>query len=48
MEVEWNNFLKEMKVIENESQAIIAEDQDEATTERHMEEIEVQMALFNR
>ncbi|ENN79799.1 hypothetical protein YQE_03757, partial [Dendroctonus ponderosae] len=48
LEVEWNNFLKEMKVIDNESEAIIAEDQDEATTERHMEEIEEQMALFNR
>ncbi|XP_066150998.1 zinc finger protein 830 [Euwallacea fornicatus] len=48
LEVEWDKFLKEMKVIENESEAIIAEDQDEATNERHIEEIEEQMILFNK
>lgn len=48
MEAEWDKFLKEMKVIENESQTIIQEDQDEATNERHIEEIEEQMVLFNK
>ncbi|KAL1506333.1 hypothetical protein ABEB36_005717 [Hypothenemus hampei] len=48
MEVEWEKFMKEMKVVETESETIIAEDQDEATNERHIEEIDEQMALFNR
>ncbi|CAG9764275.1 unnamed protein product [Ceutorhynchus assimilis] len=48
VEVEWDKFLKEMKIVEDKSEAIIADDQDEATADRHIEEIDEQLMLLNK
>ncbi|XP_050295901.1 zinc finger protein 830 [Anthonomus grandis grandis] len=48
LEMEWEKFMKEMKVVEDESEAIIAGDQDEATADRHIEEIDEQIVLLNK
>ncbi|VEN53466.1 unnamed protein product [Callosobruchus maculatus] len=48
MEEEWDKFMKVIKDADNESNAIIAEDQDEATTERQIDEIDEQMKKLSK
>ncbi|CAG9858389.1 unnamed protein product [Phyllotreta striolata] len=48
VEEEWEKFLKVIKEADNESNAIIAEDQEEATTERQIDEIDEQMKKLSR
>lgn len=48
MEEEWERFQKEIKEANSASAAIIAEDQEEATTERQIDEIEEQMNKLSR
>lgn len=48
VEEEWERFQKEIREAAYESLAIIAEDQEEATTERQIEEIDEQMKNFNK
>lgn len=48
IEEEWEKFLKVIKEADNESNAIIAEDQEEATTERQIDEIDEQMKKLSR
>nr|CAH7762212.1 unnamed protein product [Callosobruchus chinensis] len=48
MEEEWDKFMKVIKNADNESNAIIAEDQDEATTERQIDEIDEQMKKLSK
>nr|CAI5865423.1 unnamed protein product [Callosobruchus analis] len=48
MEEEWEKFIKVIKNADNESNAIIAEDQDEATTERQIDEIDEQMKKLSK
>ncbi|XP_057660947.1 zinc finger protein 830 isoform X1 [Diorhabda carinulata] len=48
VEEEWERFLKVIKEADNESNAIIAEDQEEATTERQIDEIDEQMKKLSR
>ncbi|XP_044761411.1 zinc finger protein 830 [Coccinella septempunctata] len=45
---EWEKFQKEIRDVEGESAAIIAEDQDEATNERQMDEIDEQIKNFSK
>lgn len=47
-EEEWEKFQKEIREADYESLAIIAEDQEEATTERQIEEIDEQMKNFSK
>ncbi|XP_030758118.1 zinc finger protein 830 [Sitophilus oryzae] len=47
-EEEWDRFMKEIKEADNKSAAIIAEDQEEATTERQIDEIDEQLKKLNR
>lgn len=48
IEEEWEKFQKEIRDADNESAAIIAEDQEEATTERQIDEIDEQMKNWSR
>ncbi|XP_023018656.2 zinc finger protein 830 [Leptinotarsa decemlineata] len=48
IEEEWEKFVRAIKDADSESNAIIAEDQTEATTERQIHEIEEQMQNFAR
>lgn len=48
IEEEWERFQKEMKEQTSLSAAIIAEDQEEATTERQIEEIDEQIRNWSR
>lgn len=48
MEEEWEKYQKEIKEEDAQSAQIIADDQEEATTERQMEEIEEQMRHWSR
>lgn len=48
IEEEWDKFQKEMKEVESTSAAIIAEDQEEATTERQIGEIDEQLRNWAR
>lgn len=48
VEEEWEKFQKEIRDADNESAAIIAEDQEEATTERQIDEIDEQMKNWSR
>lgn len=48
VEEEWEKFLKEIKDADSKSAAIIAEDQEEATTERQIDEIDEQMKKLNK
>ncbi|KAK9878935.1 hypothetical protein WA026_003757 [Henosepilachna vigintioctopunctata] len=45
---EWERFQKEIRDAEGESAAIIAEDQDEATNERQIDEIDEQMKNLSK
>ncbi|KAL3278932.1 hypothetical protein HHI36_016450 [Cryptolaemus montrouzieri] len=45
---EWDRFQKEIRDAEGESAAIIAEDQEEATTERQIDEIDEQMKNLSK
>ncbi|XP_045460671.1 zinc finger protein 830 [Harmonia axyridis] len=45
---EWERFQKEIKDAEGESAAIIAEDQEEATVERQIDEIDEQIKNFSK
>lgn len=45
---EWEKFQKEIKAVDTQSAEIIAEDQEEATTERQIDEIEEQMRNWSR
>ncbi|XP_076266162.1 zinc finger protein 830 [Rhynchophorus ferrugineus] len=47
-EEEWEKFMKEIKEADNKSAAIIAEDQEEATNERQIDEIDEQIKKLNR
>lgn len=47
-EEEWTKFQKEIREADYESLAMIAEDQEEATTERQIEEIDEQMKNFTK
>ncbi|KAG5882930.1 hypothetical protein JTB14_012657 [Gonioctena quinquepunctata] len=47
IEEEWDKFVRAIKEADNESNAIIADDQDEATTERQIDEIDEQMKKLN-
>lgn len=47
-EEEWEKFQKEIKAVDNISAEIIAEDQEAATTERQIDEIEEQMRNWSR
>lgn len=47
-EEEWAKFQKEIREADYESLAMIAEDQEESTTERQIEEIDEQMKNFSR
>ena len=47
-EEEWEKFLKEIREADNKSAAIIAEDQEEATNERQIDDIEEQMKKLSR
>lgn len=47
-EEEWEKFQKEIREADYESLAMIAEDQEEATTERQIEEIDEQMKNFSK
>lgn len=48
VEEEWEKFQKEIREADYESLAMIAEDQEEATTERQIEEIDEQMKNFSK
>ncbi|XP_018330118.1 zinc finger protein 830 [Agrilus planipennis] len=48
VEEEWERFQREIREADMESAAIIADDQDEATTERQIDEIEEQMRNWSR
>ncbi|KAJ8938318.1 hypothetical protein NQ314_011530 [Rhamnusium bicolor] len=48
VEEEWEKFVKAIKEADNESNAIIAEDQEEATAERQIDEIDEQMKKLSR
>lgn len=48
IEEEWERFQKEMREVDHESSAIIAEDQEEATTERQIDEIDEQMKNLSK
>ncbi|CAG9823858.1 unnamed protein product [Phaedon cochleariae] len=48
VEEEWERFLKAIKDADNESNAIMAEDQEESTTERQIDEIDEQMKKLSR
>ena len=48
IEEEWEKFQKEIKDANHESAAIIAEDQEEATVERQLDEIDEQMRNWSR
>lgn len=48
IEEEWEKFQKEIKAASNFSNAIIAEDQEEATTERQIDEIDEQIRNWSR
>ncbi|CAH1976642.1 unnamed protein product [Acanthoscelides obtectus] len=48
VEEEWEKFMKVIKDADNESNAIISEDQEEATTERQIDEIEEQLKKLSR
>jgi len=48
VEEEWEKFLKVIKDADNKSAAIIAEDQEESTTERQIDEIDEQMKKLNK
>ncbi|XP_072378674.1 zinc finger protein 830 [Diabrotica undecimpunctata] len=48
VEEEWEKFLKVIKEADNESNAIIAEDQEEATADRQIDEIDEQMKKLSR
>ncbi|KAF2896661.1 hypothetical protein ILUMI_09510 [Ignelater luminosus] len=48
IEEEWEKFQKAIRDADNESAAIIAEDQEEATNERQIDEIDEQMKNWSR
>lgn len=48
IEEEWERFQKEIKEETSKAQEIIAEDQEEATTERQIDEIDEQMRNWSR
>ncbi|XP_017781084.1 PREDICTED: zinc finger protein 830 [Nicrophorus vespilloides] len=48
VEEEWDKFQREMKDANHESAAIIAEDQEEATNERQIDEIDEQLRYLSR
>lgn len=48
IEEEWDKFIKAIKEADNVSNAIIAEDQEEATTERQIDEIDEQMKKLSK
>lgn len=48
VEEEWDRFQKEIKAAANFSNAIIAEDQEEATAERQIDEIDEQIRNWSR
>lgn len=48
IEEEWEKFQKEIKAASNFSNAIIAEDQEESTTERQIDEIDEQIRNWSR
>ncbi|XP_019877543.1 zinc finger protein 830 [Aethina tumida] len=48
VEEEWDKFVRAIKEADNESAAIIAEDQEEATNERQIDEIDEQMKNLSR
>ncbi|KAJ8965351.1 hypothetical protein NQ317_012858, partial [Molorchus minor] len=48
IEEEWDKFLRAIKEANNESNAIIAEDQEEATTERQIDEIDEQITKLSK
>ncbi|KAJ8912456.1 hypothetical protein NQ315_002822, partial [Exocentrus adspersus] len=48
VEEEWDKFIKAIKEADNESNAIIAEDQEESTTERQIDEIDKQIKILSR
>lgn len=48
VEEEWERFQREIRDADNKSAAIIAEDQEEATNERQIDEIEEQMKKLSR
>ncbi|EEZ98228.2 zinc finger protein 830 [Tribolium castaneum] len=48
VEEEWEKFQKEIREADSKSAAIIAEDQEEATNERQIDEIEEQMKKLSR
>lgn len=48
VEEEWERYQKEIKNADHESEAIIADDQEEATTERQIDEIDEQMKNWSR
>lgn len=48
VEEEWERFQKEIKAASNLSNAIIADDQEEATTERQIDEIDEQIRNWSR
>lgn len=48
MEEEWEKFQKAIREADNISAAIIAEDQEEATNERQLDEIDEQMKNWSR
>lgn len=48
VEEEWERFQREIKEADSKSAAIIAEDQEEATTERQLDEIDEQMKNWSR
>ncbi|CAH0558958.1 unnamed protein product [Brassicogethes aeneus] len=48
VEEEWDKFLKVIKEADNQSNAIIAEDQEESTAERQIDEIDEQMKHLSK
>ncbi|GLV40969.1 uncharacterized protein CBL_04493 [Carabus blaptoides fortunei] len=48
LEEQWEKFQKEIKEVNSKSAEIIADDQEEATTERQIDEIEEQMRNWSR
>ncbi|GJQ81664.1 hypothetical protein Trydic_g8542 [Trypoxylus dichotomus] len=48
VEEEWERFQREIREADNKSAAIIAEDQEEATNERQLDEIDEQMKNWSR
>lgn len=48
IEEEWERFQREIKTASNASNAIIAEDQEESTTERQIDEIDEQIRNWSR